>query len=123
MRQTLPDRACRIPAVPRLPGDGYLLRQDLARSAHLLGQVIHLGETVLDAKDCLSVVDVNLCLMAVCRDRRGVHVDEAPQWMVRHEVPAAQLADFAVALFRLLIDADAVLALGDFHRFWLPETE
>src|SRR2546426_9081921 len=100
-----------------------LLREGLARSTHLLGQVLHLGEAVLDAKDGLCVVDVKLRLVVIARDRCGVYVDQPPQRVIGQQVSAAGLAELAVALFGLVVDANAVLALGDLHRVGFPEAE
>ena len=38
-------------------------------------------------------------------------------------VSAADLAELAVALLGLVVDADAALALGDLHRLRFPEAE
>src|SRR5690349_6500812 len=39
------------------------------------------------------------------------------------QMPTAELAELAVALLRLVVDADIVLALGDFHGAGLPQRE
>src|SRR5438552_17498154 len=100
-----------------------LLRKGLARSTHLLGQVLHFGEAVLDAKDGLCVVDVKLRLVAIAWDRSGVHVDQPPQRVIGQQVPAASLAELAVALFGLVVDANVAVALTDLHRIGFPEAE
>jgi hypothetical protein len=50
-------------------------REGFAQPAHFLGQILHLGEPVLDAQNGL-VVDMELRLVTIRRDRRGVDVDQ-----------------------------------------------
>src|SRR6266705_6579989 len=43
--------------------------------------------------------------------------------MMGQQVSATGHAEFAVALFGLVVDANAALALGDLHRVGFPEAE
>ena len=43
--------------------------------------------------------------------------------MIGQQMPAACRAEFAIAFFRLVIDADIVFPLGNFHGFGLPKAE
>ena len=43
--------------------------------------------------------------------------------MMGQQVSAAGLAEFAVALFGLVVDANVALTLGDLHRVGFPEAE
>jgi hypothetical protein len=49
--------------------------------------------------------------MSVRRDRRRVNVDQAERRVERHQVPAAELAVFAIARFGFVENGDVLLAL------------
>jgi len=68
-------------------------------------------------------MNVKLRLVAVGRDRGGVHVDHTERRVVRQQVSAAGFAELAVARLRLVVNANIALSLGDLHCLGLPETK
>src|SRR5258706_14245310 len=94
-----------------------------ARTAHLPGHVLHLGQAVLHAQLRFLVVHVQARLEVEARDRGRVDVDHAPQRMLREDMAAAGIAPLARDLVRLAERADLVLALGYAHCFGLPQRE
>ena len=100
-----------------------LLGKRLARAAHLRREVLELGQAVLHRQDGRLVVDVHAGSERERRDRRGVHVDQAPLRVARQHVAAAGLAPLAIAPVVLVVLADPVGSLRDLDCLVLPERE
>src|SRR5262249_42370748 len=66
---------------------------------------------------------MQLGLVPIAGDRRRIHVHKSPFRVVGEQMPAADLAELAVASLRLVVDANSVLAPGDLHRLGFPEAE
>ena len=76
---------------------GGLLRDDVAGSAQLGGEILELWESIPYAQHGLSIVDVDAGGEGEGRDRRREHVHKSQSWMLGHEVPAAFLAVLTLA--------------------------
>src|SRR6266404_4266369 len=100
-----------------------LLGHELVRAAHLLGQVLLLGQAVANRQDALLVVDVNARAELEPRNGGRVDVDEPPLRVLRHDVATAGLAPLAEAVGALAEGAELGGPFRDLHALRLPERE
>lgn len=91
-----------------------------ARAPHFVGDILQLGQPILDAQHGLLIVDVNAWRIRELREDRGVHVDKSHFRVFGEDVPAAGFAPLAHAPRCLVIGADVVSAPSDLQRFGFP---
>src|SRR5262249_27656190 len=66
---------------------------------------------------------MQLGLVPIAGDRRRIHVHQSPSRVVGEQMPAADLAELAVASLRVVVDANSALAPGDLDCLGFPEAE
>src|SRR5689334_11362286 len=110
---------CIFSTVPERSEAGSF-RQSGTRATHLLRHVLHLGQPVFHSQLRLLIVHVQRGLVRKIRNRRGVDVGYAPQWMLGEDVTAARPAVLAVTRRILGEAADLFRPFRDAHRFRRP---
>ena len=98
-----------------------LLWQQLARSAHILREILELGQAVLQAQHGLLIVNVKTGREGKRRDGRRVDIDQAHMRVPVHHVATAEQTPLPVAPLRLAELPDVLCPAGDLHDIWLPE--
>src|SRR5215211_5869629 len=100
-----------------------LLRDNLAGAADFGWKVLELRQPVAHRQHCFGIVDVHLRHERQVWDGRGKDVDHPQRRMCRHQMAATELAELAMAQFRLVVGCNVLRSLEHLHGPWWPERE
>ena len=97
-----------------------LLRRANTRATHFFRHIFHLRQPIFDVQYGFLIIYMDAGLKKKIRNAGGIYICERYAGMLGKDMSATRFAPLPITIFRAVISADGVCALGDLYHIGIP---